>query len=294
MDGAQQLAGAALLAATLAGGGAAFAAPTIDPTGGYDIRDILGRNAHDPANLPTQEAAQGRPITFGVDFSGTFSTNAGPSPSSDPNTAVGTAHVTPAISVDVTPITLSGWDVGGGAQLDGDYYSGSYNNRLGEARTEAFGFAEHAVGPGEVTAEAVYLGTFDNNFGHHQFNLWIGNLGYDVKLGPLSAEVAGEYEGSEVPELRRTRVRGTLAWTVPEKALGYEITLEGDAFWSHFDAGGNTGRNDVTAAGVLIAEKQLGGGWSLEWEGAYVNRQSNRATSRFDAFELVGEVGKKF
>jgi hypothetical protein len=296
MRGSTQLAGAALVAVTLAAGGsAALAAPRGDPTGGYDIRDILGRNAHDLANLPTQEEAQGRPITFSVDVTGIFSTNAGPSPASDPNDAVATAYVTPAFSVDVTPVTLSGWSVGGGMQLDGDYYGGSYNNRFGEARAEAFAFGEHTVGPGTFTAEAVYIGFFNNDFTNHQFNLYIGDLDYGFKLGPaVKADISAEYEGSEIPELRRTRVNGTLAYTVPQKAFGYELILEADAAWGHFDAGANSGRNDGTFAGVMIAEKKLGNGWSLEWEGAYVNRQSNRAASRFDALELVGEIGKRF
>lgn len=277
---------------TLAAGGAAVAAPGIDPTARYDIDDILGRHASDIKNLPTQEGAQGRPITFSVDLSGTFTTNAGAA--SNSINAVSTAYVSPAFSVDVTPVTLAGWSVGGGGQLDADYYGGSYNNRFGEARAEAFAFGERTVGPGTFTAEAVYLGTFNNDFTNHQFNLYIGDLDYGFKLGPVNADISGEYEGSEIPELRRTRVNGSLAWTVPEKALGYEIVLEADAAWGHFLAGANNGRNDLTAAGLLIAEKKLGNGWSLEWEGAYVNRQSNRAASRFDALELVGEIGKRF
>jgi hypothetical protein len=295
MRGPTRLGGAALLAVTLAAGGrAAVAAPGIDPTGGYDIRDILGRNAHDLANLPTQEEARGRPITFSVDLSGTFSTNAGPSPSSDPNTAVATAYATPAFSVGVTPVTVAGWNVGGGGQFQGDYYAGSYNNRFGEAEAEGFAFADRRVGPGTFTAEAVYVGVFNNDFTNHQFNLWIAGLDYGVKFGPLQTDLSAEYEGSETPGLRRTRVNGTLAYAVPGKALGYELTLEGDLYWAHFDAGANSGRNDITAAAEIVAERKLGDGWSLEWEGAYVNRQSNRAASRFDALELVGEIGKRF
>ena len=289
-----RLVGAALLTATLcAGGGAALAAPGIDPTARYDIDDILGRHASDIVNLPTQEEAQGRPITFSVDVAGTFTTNAGAT--SNHNNAVATGYVTPAFSVDVTPITAAGWNIGGGAQFDADYYGGSYNNRFGEARTEGFAFADRSVGPGTFTAEAVYLGTFNNDFTNHQFNLWIGDLDYGFKLGPaVTADISAEYEGSEIPELRRTRVNGTLAYAVPGKALGYDLILEADAAWGHFDAGANSGRNDLTAAAVMIAEKKLGNGWSLEWEGAYVNRQSNRAASRFDALELVGEIGKRF
>jgi hypothetical protein len=289
-----RLVGGALVAMSVAAsGGAAVAAPGIDPTARYDIDDILGRHASDTQNLPTEEGAQGRPITFSVDVAGTFTTNAGAT--SNANNAVATGYVTPSFSVDVTPVTIAGWSVGGGAQFQGDYYSGSYNNRFGEAQTEGFAFAERKAGPGTFTAEAIYLGTFNNDFTNHQFDLWIGDLDYSVKLGPaVTADISGEYEGSEIPELRRTRVNGTLAYAVPGKALGYDLILEADAAWGHFDAGANSGRNDLTAAGVLIAEKKLGDGWSLEWEGAYVNRQSNRAASRFDALELVGQIGKRF
>lgn len=294
MRGRTRLVGAAVLAVALAAvGRAAVAAPGIDPTARYDINDILRRHASDIPNLPTQEEANGRPITFSVDLAGTFTTNAGAT--GNPNNAVATAYVTPAFSVDVTPVTVASWNVGGGMQLDADYYGGSYNNRFGEARAEAFAFGEHTVGPGTFTAEAVYIGFFNNDFTNHQFNLYIGDLDYGFKLGPaVKADISAEYEGSEIPELRRTRVNGTLAYTVPQKAFGYELILEADAAWGHFDAGANSGRNDGTFAGVMIAEKKLGNGWSLEWEGAYVNRQSNRATSRFDALELVGEIGKRF
>jgi len=289
-----RLAGPALVAIVFAtaGGRAVIAAPGIDPTARYDIDDLLRRHASDLSNLPTQAAAQGRPVTFSVDLAGTFTTNAGAS--HDPNAAVDTAYVTPAFSVDVTPVTLSGWNVGGGAQFDADYYSGSYNNRFGEARAEGFAFADRPLGPGTLTTEAIYLGTFNNDYTNHQFNLWIGDLDYGFKLGPVNTDVAAEYQGSEIPELRRTRVSTTFAYTVPGKALGYELTLEADAAWSHFDAGADNGRNDVTAAAIMIASKKLENGWSLDWEGAYVNRGSNRELSRFDALELMGEIGKRF
>jgi hypothetical protein len=293
MGRTSRLAGAALVAITLAAaGGAAVAAdaPGIDPTARYDIDDILHRHAHDISNLPTQEAAQGRPITFSADVAGTFATNAGASHSN----TVSTGYVTPAFSIDLTPVNAGGWNFGAGTMIDADFYSGQYNNRFGEGRVEGFAFADRKVGPGTLTAEGVYLGVWDNSFSDREFNLWIGDLDYSFKLGPVSTDVSGEYEGSEVPELRRTRLNATLAYTLPQKPLGHEITLEADAYWAHFVAGANNGRNDVTTALVLIAERELGRGWSLEWEGAYVNRLSNRVLSRFDTFDLAVEIAKKF
>jgi hypothetical protein len=293
-----RLAGAALVAFTLiAGATVAVAAPEIDPTARYDIDDILGRHASDVENLPTQEEAQGRPVTFSVDLSGTYTTNAGTTvfaPTSNANNAVGTGYVTPSFTIDVTPITLAGWNVGAGAQLESDFYGGSYNNRFGEGRAEGVAFADRPVGPGTLTAEAIYLATYSNDFTQNQGDFWIGDLDYDIKLGPLNADFAAQYQGTTVVALRRARVSGSLAYTVPGRALGYEISLEADLLWSHFDAGPSIGRQDLTAAGALVASRRLGNGWSLDWKAAYVNRMSNRPLSRFDALDLVAELGKRF
>ena len=61
--------------------------------------------------------------------------------------------MTPTFSIGVTPVGVAGWAVGGGGQIEGDYYTGDYDARFGEGRAEGFAFAEHPLGPGALTAE---------------------------------------------------------------------------------------------------------------------------------------------
>ena len=280
----------ALTAAVLALAASEAWAQEIDPSARYDIYDATHRYPHDVSELPTQEEARGRPVTFEVSLEGSYSTNAAAAPSNPTDTG----YLTPAFGIDVTPVSLGGWSVGGGALVDGDYYTDNYDDDLGEGRLEGFVFAQHDLGPGTFTGEFILLGVYDNDFSEKDFHLAIGDLTYDVTLGALDAELSAEYQDSDVPELRRTRLTATLGHTLAEPQFGHTITVEGDLAFSDFNGGGNTNRNDVTAALVLIAERELGNGFSLSWEAAFVNRFSNRDRSRFTALDLGVEIAKSF
>lgn len=138
------------------------------------------------------------------------------------------------------------------------------------------------------------LGTYDNEFSEQDFHLEIGDLTYSMSAGPLETEVSAEYQDSDVPELRRTRLTAMVGHTLAEPQFGHEITIEGDVAFSDFNGGANSNRNDVTAAIVLIAERDLGSGFALSWEAAFVNRLSNRERSRFTSLDLGAEIAKAF
>lgn len=289
MRAAKRLAGGAAAAALAVAAGAACA-QDMDPTARYDIDDAMGRHPHDVDELPTVEEARGQAITFDVSLEGTYSPNAGATRSN----RIDTGYVTPGLGVNVTPVPLAGWSVGGGAVIDGDYYTSNYDDDLGEGRIEGFAFAEHPLGPGTFTGEFVWLGIYDNGFSDKDFHLAITDLTYSASLGPLDTEVSAEYQDSDVPELRRTRLTAMVGHTLAEPQLGHEITIEGDLAFSDFNGGANASRNDVTAALVLIAERELGSGLSLTWEAAFVNRFSNRERSRFTALDLMVGIAKAF
>ncbi len=284
MRAQHHLACGAFLAA-LCAGGAAFAQER-DPTGSFDTRDAMGLMPHDVSRLPTAEEAAGRAITFNASLAGTYTTNAGRTRFD----ADDTVFLTPGLGLNVTPVSLGGWDVGGGALIDADYFD---NDDFGEGRMEAFAFAEHGLGAGTLTAEAIVLGIYSDDFSDHDLTLYIGDLTYSVSHGPVSADIGVDYEHSDLPEARRGRVSATLAYTLPQPQLGYELTLEADAAFSDFVDGANSNRNDVVAALTVIAERAFGA-WTLEWEAGFINRFSNRESARFTSMDLMVEVGRDF
>lgn len=287
MTFAQLAGGAAVLVALCSG---VAQAQGYDPAARYDIDDVMGRHPHDVSELPTREEARGRPVTFDLSMSGTYSSNAG-SVRTDP---IDAGYLTPAFGINVTPVAVGGgWDIGGGALIDADYYT-SDDDAFGEGRLEGFAFASRTLGPGVFTAEVILIGIFSNDFNDHDLDLRIADLTYSVEMGPLDAEVSAEYQGSDIAELRRARLTAMVGHTWDTPVLGHEVTLEGDVAFSDFNDGLNTNRNDATAAVVLVAEKDLGHGWSLEWEAALVHRFSNREQSRFDAFDLGVTVAAAF
>ncbi|HEY9237071.1 MULTISPECIES: cupredoxin domain-containing protein [Phenylobacterium] len=261
-----------------------------DSTGRYDIDDALRRHPHDIGELPTIEAARGRPVTFDLSLRGVYTTNAGTTPSD----RIETGYLTPGLGVSVTPVPLMGWSVGAGAAIDGDYYNSDYDDQVGEGRLEGFVYAQRPLGSGTLTAEFVMLGVYADDFSEKDFHLAISNLTYSASLGPIDAELSAEYEHSDVPEERRTRLAALAAHTLAEPQLGYDLTIEGDLIFSDFNGGTNARRNDVTAALVLLAERELGEGLWLTWEAAFVNRFSNRERSRFTAIDLGVEISKAF
>lgn len=287
MSAARSVAGGLAAAALLSW---AAAAQAEDPSARYDVDDALHRHPHDVSELPSAEEARGRAITFEAAVRGSLSTNAGASRFD----RIETGYATPALSLDVTPVTVGGWDLGGGAMLDADYYPSDYDDELGEGRFEAFAFAERDLGPGSFTAELIGIRTYDNDFSDQDFDLAITDLTYSVSRGGVDAEVSAEYHASDVPELRRLRLTARVGHTLAERPFGHEVTVEGDLAFSDFDGGANATRNDVTAALVLIAEREFGRGLSLKWEAAFVNRFSNRDRSRFTALDLGVEIVKAF
>ena len=279
-----------VLATAMSAAASVAQAQEIDPSARYDIDDVMHRHPHDVSELPTVEEARGRPITFDLSLAGTYSPNAGATRSD----RIDTGYVTPALGMSITPVSLGGWSVGGGALIDGDYYTSNYDDTLGEGRLEGFAFAEHALGPGTFTGEFILLGVYDNGFSDRDFHLEISDLTYSFSPGPLDVEFSAEYQSSDVPALRRSRVTALVGHTLADPQFGHEITIEGDLAFSDFSGGANTNRNDVTAALVLIAERDLGNGLSLSWEAAFVNRFSNRERSRFTALDLGVEIAKAF
>lgn len=283
-----KIAGGVVLATALCCGVAQ--AQSYDPSARYDIDDIMRRHPHDVSELPTREEARGRAITFDLSMSGTYTTNAG----ADRTDPIDAGYVTPAFGINVTPVAVGGgWDIGGGALIDADYYTND-DDAFGEGRLEGFAFATRPVGPGVFTAEVILIGIFSNDFNDHDLDLRIADMTYSVRLGALDTEVSAEYQDSDIAELRRWRITGMAGHTWDTPVLGHEVTLEGDLAFSDFNDGLNTNRNDVTAAVVLIAEKDLGHGWSLEWEAALVHRFSNREETRFDAFDLGVTIAAAF
>lgn len=281
---------AAFVAAALSAIAGGADAQDIDPTARYDIDDVMHRHPHDVSELPTVEEARGRAITFDVSLEGTYSPNAGATRSD----RIDTGYLTPALGMSITPVSLGGWSVGGGALIDGDYYTSNYDDELGEGRLEGFAFAEHALGPGTFTGEFILLGVYDNGFSERDFHLEITDLTYSFSPGPLDLEFSAEYQSSDVPELRRSRLTALVGHTLAEPQFGHEITIEGDVAFSDFSGGANSNRNDVTAALVLIADRDLGAGVTLSWEAAFVNRFSNRERSRFTALDLGVVINKAF
>jgi hypothetical protein len=284
-----KLFGAGALAAALLASTGGAAQDRGDPTARYDIDDARHRHPHEVSELPTQEKAAGRPITFDLSLAGVYSTNAG----ADRSNRVDTGYVTPGFGINVTPVSAAAWDIGGGALIDGDYYSRTkYDDQWGEGRLEGFIFATRPLGPGDFTAEYILLGVFSNDFSDHDFNLGISDLTYSVDGSVLNAEVSAEYQSSNV--LRRSRLTAMVGHTLAQPQFGYEITVEGDVAFSDFNGGANQNRNDVVAALTLTADKALGRDWSLEWSAAFINRFSNRDASRFTALELGVEINKAF
>ncbi|GAA0652613.1 hypothetical protein [Brevundimonas lenta] len=289
MRAAGLLVGVVLLAGPLAGEARAQDQDP-DPSARYDIDDILGRLPHDPDELPTQEEARGRAITFEFSLDGTYTTNAATSRFD----TIDAVYVTPAFGINVTPVTWGGWDIGGGAQIDADYYAGGHDDDFGEGRLEGFVFAQHALGPGQFTAEFILLGIFGNDFSDQDLTLRISDLTYSVSGEHLNVEISAEYQDSDIAELRRSRWTATASHVLSEPIWGHEVTIEGDLAVSDFTSGASSGRNDATAGVVLIAQRSLGRGWDLEWEGAFINRFSNREASRFTALELGVELTRQF
>lgn len=260
-----------------------------DPTASYDTRDVLGRLPHDPDELLTEEEAAGRAIVFSGSLAGTYSTNVGASRFDE----VDTGYLTPALGLDVAPISVGGWAIGGGALLDADYYSDDYDNRFGEGRIEGFVFANRPLGPGSFTAEVIALGIFSNDFSDHALDLYIGELNYSIGHGPLNLEFGADYQHSDDPGSRRARFTSSLAYTWPALVWGYDVTLEGDVAYSDFTDGPNSDRNDTLVAATVSAERVVAG-WTFEWEAAAVNRLSNRESAEFTAIDLVFEVARAF
>ncbi len=281
---------AAALAALLFGTAGNADAQADDPTGGYDIDDVMHRQPHSVSELPTIEAARGRPITFNLSGAGRYTSNAGATRTND----IDTGYVTPGFGIDVTPVSLGGWAIGGGALLDADYYAGDYNDDFGEGRIEGFAFASHRLGPGTFTAEYIALAIFDNEFNDQDFRLNIADLTYSISSGNIFGEISAEYHDSSLSALRRTRLTGLVGYAFPDPQFGYDLSVEADLAFSDFNSGSNSGRNDTVAAIVFIAESDLGAGWSVEWDAAIVNRFSNRELSRFTAVEAGVEVTKVF
>ncbi|HEX5264907.1 MAG TPA: hypothetical protein VFW13_15360, partial [Phenylobacterium sp.] len=189
---------------------------------------------------------------------------------------------------------VAGWDVGGGAMIDADYYSGDYNDRFGEGRLESFAFASHSLGPGTATATFITHGVYTNDFSDRFFQLWISSLGYSVTRGAFTFRGTAEYEDADVPEERRTRLATTVGYAFPRPTWGYDVSLEGSLAFSDFNGGANANRNDVVAGLALTADRKFGRGWALEWEAALINRFSNRDRSRFTAVDVGVELAKRF
>lgn len=266
------------------------AEPDPDPTARYDIDDILGRHPHDVSELPDEEEARGRRLGAELGLAGTYATNAG----SSRFNAVDAGYVTPSLGVDVFPVSLGGWSVGGGVVIDADFYGGGHDDAFGEGRLEGFAFASHSLGPGTLTAEGILLGIFSNDFSEQELNLYIANLTYSMNTHGVDLGGTVEYQDSDIPELRRARFVGKMGHTIAQPILGYSVTVEGDLAVSDFTGGLNSDRRDATTGLVLIAEREIARGWALEWEVAVIRRFSNRPESEFSALNLGVEFARSF
>lgn len=264
--------------------------PTPDPTARYDIDDVLGRHPHDVSKLPDNEEARGRRLGFELGLAGTYATNAGASRFN----AIDAGYVTPSLGVNVFPVALGGWEVGGGLVIDGDFYAGGHDDAFGEGRLEGFAFASHDLGPGLLTAEGIVIGMFSNDFSEQELNLYIGNLTYSMRTHGANLEGTIEYQDSDIPELRRARIVGKIGHTIEEPILGHSVTVEGDLAVSDFTGGVNADRRDATTGLALMAEREIGRGWTLEWDVAVIRRFSNRSESEFSALDLGVEFSRSF
>lgn len=259
-----------------------------DPTGRYDV---LEPAEHLEEMLePELGVLPGRLFTLDLSLGGAFSTNAGQSSSAPVKTGV----ATPSIAIRAVPFSLGGWEVRGGLTADGDYLVGDYNDRFGEGRLEARGTAEHGLGPGDLRIGYRVLGGFSNDFAEQNYTLQVSSLAYTASIQALRAEVSAEYHGSDVANLRRTRITSLLAYRLAEPQFGHDITLGGMLQFSDFRAGDNRNRNDVSAQISLGAVRTFSNGVSLGWFAAFTHRFSNREQSRFTEFDIGPTLSKTF
>lgn len=138
------------------------------------------------------------------------------------------------------------------------------------------------------------MGGFSNDFADHNYTLQVSSLAYTASIQALRAEVSAEYHGSDVADLRRTRITSLLAYRLAEKPFGHDITLGGMLQFSDFRAGANRNRNDVSAQISLGAVRAFSNGMSLGWFAAFTHRFSNRETSRFTEFDIGPTLSKTF
>ncbi len=260
-----------------------------DPTGRYDVLEPAD-HLEDLLEEPDLGLAPGRPFTIDLALGGAFSTNAGQSRSAPVQTGV----ATPSLAIRAVPISLGSWRLRGSLTADGDYFVGDYNDRFGEGRLEARGYAEHELGPGDLRAGYRVLGGFSNDFAERNYTLQVTSLAYTVSIEALRGELSAEYHGSDDPNLRRTRVTSLLAYRLPEPQFGYDVTLGGMLQYSDFRAGDNSGRSDVTAQISLGAARAFSNGVSLGWFAAFSHRFSNRERSRFTEFDIGPTISKAF
>lgn len=260
-----------------------------DPTGRYDVLEPA-EHLEDLLEQPGLSVAPGRAFTIDLALGGAFSTNAGQTRSA----AVQTGVATPSLAIRAVPISLGSWRLRGSLTVDGDYFVGDYNDRFGEGRLEARGYAEHEAGPGDLRAGYRVLGGFSNDFAERDYTLQVASLAYTVSISALRGELSAEYHGSDDPNLRRTRVTSLVGYTLPDAQWGYDVTLGGMLQYSDFRAGDNKGRNDLTAQISLGAGRAFSNGVSLGWFAAFSHRFSNRDRSRFTEFDIGPTISKTF
>lgn len=259
-----------------------------DPTGRYDVLEPAD---HLEEMLePEAGVAPVRPFTTDFALGAGFSTNAGQSPSEPVRTGV----ATPSGAIRAVPISMGSWEVRGGLTVDGDYFVGDYNDRFGEGRLEARASAEHGLGAGDLRVGYRVLGGFSNDFAQHSYTLQVTSLAYTATIDAFSAELSAEHHGSDVANLRRTRVTSLLAYTLAEPQFGHDVTLGGMLQFSDFRAGDNRNRNDVSAQISLGAVREFSNGVSLGWFAAFTHRFSNREQSRFTEFDIGPTLSRTF
>lgn len=261
-----------------------------DPTGRYDVLEPADHLEEMLEPEPQLGVAPARPFTVDLSLGGAFSTNAGQS-SSDP---VKTGVATPSLAVRAVPFDLGGWEVRAGLTADGDYLSGDYNDRFGEGRLEVRTSAEYGLGPGELRVGYRVQGGFSNDFAEQNYTLQVSSLAYTANIQALRAEVSAEYHGSDVANLRRTRLTSLVAYRLAEPQFGHVVTLGGMLQFSDFRAGDNRNRNDVSAQISLGAVRVFSSGVSLGWFAAFTHRFSNREQSRFTEFDIGPTLSKTF
>lgn len=155
-------------------------------------------------------------------------------------------------------------------------------------------YASRPLGAGTLTVETVGLAARTDGFADPLYELAIVSLAYDLSLRGADLTASFDREGSDLPELRRSRFSLIVSRELSTALWNHAVAIKGEMRFSDFTGGANRGRNDTLSALVLTAKRPLNPDWTLEWRAALLRRFSNRREAEFDALDLGLEITRRF